>query len=223
MVESITVVQFHEAVPGDEWHRVYGGATAYFVTGSFDKGVAFVNAIARLADALGHDPDIDLRPAGVTVRVMTRETRELTERDVALALQISTTACELGIRSEPHHVHAVQLAIDAMDIAAVLPFWRAVLDYEQVGSDDLVDPRRIGPSVWFQQLDQPRPQRNRIHIDVALSRTQATARIEAALEAGGRIVNDSFAPAWWTLADPEGNEVDIAPWSDDTVWEDDSE
>jgi 4a-hydroxytetrahydrobiopterin dehydratase len=27
-------------------------------------------------------------------------------------------------------------------------------------------------------------------------------------------VNDEHAPYWWTLADPEGNEVDVAPWPD---------
>jgi 4a-hydroxytetrahydrobiopterin dehydratase len=31
--------------------------------------------------------------------------------------------------------------------------------------------------------------------------------------AGGTIVRDN-GPEWWTLADPEGNEVDIAPWPD---------
>jgi 4a-hydroxytetrahydrobiopterin dehydratase len=27
-------------------------------------------------------------------------------------------------------------------------------------------------------------------------------------------VSDANAPEWWTLADTEGNEVDIAPWPD---------
>jgi 4a-hydroxytetrahydrobiopterin dehydratase len=26
------------------------------------------------------------------------------------------------------------------------------------------------------------------------------------------VVFDKHAPAWWTLADPEGNEIDIATW-----------
>jgi 4a-hydroxytetrahydrobiopterin dehydratase len=39
---------------------------------------------------------------------------------------------------------------------------------------------------------------------------QAEARVAAALAAGGRLVRDEFAPAWWTLADVAGNEVDIA-------------
>ena len=93
-----------------------------------------------------------------------------------------------------------------------MPFWRAVLGYRQVGDEDLVDPHARGPSIWFQQMDAPRPQRNRIHIDVFVPHDQAEARVAAALEAGGHLVNDEFAPAWWTLADAEGNEVDIATW-----------
>jgi 4a-hydroxytetrahydrobiopterin dehydratase len=63
-------------------------------------------------------------------------------------------------------------------------------------------------------MDAPRPQRNRIHVDLYLPQDVAEARIAAALAAGGRIVNDEHAPHWWTLADPEGNEVDVAPWPD---------
>ena len=31
---------------------------------------------------------------------------------------------------------------------------------------------------------------------------------------GLRLVNDRFAPMFWTLADPEGNEVDLPTWVD---------
>ncbi len=40
-------------------------------------------------------------------------------------------------------------------------------------------------------------------------------RIAAAITAGGHMVTDAHAPQWWTLADAEGNEVDIAPRTDD--------
>ena len=33
-----------------------------------------------------------------------------------------------------------------------------------------------------------------------------------ALAAGGRVTYDRYAPSWWTLTDPEGNEADIATW-----------
>jgi 4a-hydroxytetrahydrobiopterin dehydratase len=61
-------------------------------------------------------------------------------------------------------------------------------------------------------MDAPRPQRNRLHIDVYLPHDQIEARLAAALSAGGRIINDANAPGWWTLADTEGNEVDLAVW-----------
>ena len=78
-----------------------------------------------------------------------------------------------------------------------------------------MDPLSRGPWLTFQQMDEPRPQRNRIHIDVSVPRDQAEARIAGALAVGGRIVTDAHAPSWWTLADAEGNEVDVA-----SRWED---
>jgi len=38
------------------------------------------------------------------------------------------------------------------------------------------------------------------------------ARIDAAIAAGGRMADDSFAPEWWTLADAENHGVDITTW-----------
>jgi 4a-hydroxytetrahydrobiopterin dehydratase len=37
--------------------------------------------------------------------------------------------------------------------------------------------------------------------------------VAAALAVGGRLVTGEHASAWWTLADAEGNEVDVATWS----------
>jgi hypothetical protein len=59
-------------------------------------------------------------------------------------------------------------------------------------------------------MDTPRPQRDRIHIDVYLPHDQIERRIAAAVAAGGRVISDKNAPGWWTLADREGNEVDLA-------------
>jgi 4a-hydroxytetrahydrobiopterin dehydratase len=67
-------------------------------------------------------------------------------------------------------------------------------------------------SFWLQQMDAPRPQRNRIHVDVSVPHDQAEARIAAAIAAGGHLVSDEHAPAWRTLAGAEGNEVDVATW-----------
>ena len=82
-----------------------------------------------------------------------------------------------------------------------MPFWAAVLGYVE-GVEVLMDPHFEGPMVWFQQMDAPRPQRNRIHVDLYLPEDQAKVRVEAAVAAGGRVVSDEHAPDWWTLADP---------------------
>lgn len=81
----------------------------------------------------------------------------------------------------------MQIAIDALVMADVLPFWQAILGYDfvELTGDSLVDPKHIGPTVWFQQMDAPRPQRNRIHVDLYVPHEQAEGRIAAAIEAGG--------------------------------------
>jgi 4a-hydroxytetrahydrobiopterin dehydratase len=209
MSETITPQRFHEV----DWRVVRNDACGHFRTGSFAAGVALVDAIGRIADAADHHPDVDLRADSVTVRLRTDD-GTLGEREVALARQISAAARGLGVPVDPSSLQIVQIAIDALVIPDVLPFWRAVLGYRQMDDEDVIDPLFQGPPIWFQQMDAPRPQRNRIHIDVYVPHDQAEARVAAALAAGGHIVNDEHAPGWWTLADAEGNEVDVAPWPD---------
>jgi 4a-hydroxytetrahydrobiopterin dehydratase len=210
MSETISPRRFHEF----DWRVVRNDACGHFRTGSFAEGVALVDAIGRLTDAVDRQLDVDLRRDGVTVRLRTEIGQGLSEREVALAQQISAAARELGVPVDPTSLQIVQVAIDALVIPDVLPFWRAVLGYEGADDEDLIDPRFQGPPVWFQQMDAPRPHRNRIHLDVYLPHDQAEARVAAALAAGGHVVSDEHAPAWWTLADAEGNEVDVAPWPD---------
>ena len=210
MSETITPQRFHEA----DWRVVRDDASTHFRTGSFAAGVALVNAIGRLADDANRHPDVDLRPDGVTVRLRTESVGGLSEREVVLARQISEAARELGVPVDLIGLQIVQVAIDALVIPDVLPFWRAVLGYREVDDEDLVDPHSQGPPFWFQQMDAPRPQRNRIHIDVYVPHDQAEARVAAAIAAGGHVVSDENAPGWWTLADAVGNEVDVASWPD---------
>jgi 4a-hydroxytetrahydrobiopterin dehydratase len=82
-------------------------------------------------------PDIDLRPEGVTMRLGRHAP---SEEDLALAERISETARELGVRADLAGLEEIQVAIDALVIPDVLPFWRAVLGYDQVDDADLEDP-----------------------------------------------------------------------------------
>ena len=210
MSETIARQRFHEI----DWRVVRDDACAHFRTGSFATGVALVEAIGTLAETAGHHPDVDLRSDAVTVRLRADGGAGLSEREVVLAQQISAAAHALDVLLDPTALQIVQVAIDALVIPDVLPFWRAVLGYREVGGEDLIDPLFQGPPLWFQQMDAPRPQRNRIHIDVYVPHDQAEARVAAALAAGGHVVSDENAPGWWTLADAEGNEVDVASWPD---------
>jgi 4a-hydroxytetrahydrobiopterin dehydratase len=215
MTEWIAPSRFGEADGVGDWRVLGEGACAYFRTRSFAAGALLVQRIGELPGLDRHHPNADLRDQGVTVRLITitREAGGLTRRDLELARQISAVARELGAPADPSVLQTVQVSVDALVSAKVMPFWRAVLGYEYRADspeEDLIDPRGRGPSLWFQKMDTPRPQRNRIHIDVWVPPDQAKARIAAALAAGGRLVSDEHAPMWWTLADAEGNEVDVA-------------
>jgi 4a-hydroxytetrahydrobiopterin dehydratase len=217
MTERITPGQFHEAAGVEDWRVLGEGACAYFRTGSFAAGAQLVHAISQLAGLQDHHPDVDLRHEGVTVRLITitHDYYGLSERDVELARQISAAARELDMPADPTAVQTVQVTIDALVPPEVLPFWRAVLGYQNRSDspdEDLIDPNGRGPSFWFQQMDAPRPQRNRIHLDVWVPHDQAEARIAAAIAAGGHLVTDRNAPSWWVLADAEGNEACVATW-----------
>ena len=91
-----------------------------------------------------------------------------------------------------------------------MPFWRAVLGYAAEGDEDLVDPHGRGPAIWFQRDGRAAAAAQPDPLDVSVPHDQAEARVAAALAAGGRLVSDRYAPRWWTLADAEGNEVDVA-------------
>jgi len=198
----------------DDWRFVLSAIHAEFRAESFGAAASLVAAIAGAADAAGHHPDIDLRyPSIVRVVLMTHATGGVTERDVALARQISALAAGAGASAAPTAPQAVEIAIDTMDADRIRPFWAAVLGYRDDGGS-LVDPLRIGPPVWFQQMDEPRTDRDRFHIDVSVSHDAAPARLAAALAAGGRLVTDQFARSWWVLADADGNEACICTWQD---------
>ncbi len=214
MTEPITPRQFHEADGVEDWRLLGEGACTYFRTGSFAAGARLVHAISELAGLDDHHPDVDVRQGGVTVRLITIMDGYygLSKRDLELARQISAVARGLGIPADPSAVQTVQVTIDALVIPEVLPFWRAVLGYadRDTEGEDLIDPRGRGAPFWFQQMDAPRPQRNRIHVDVWVPYDQAEARIAAAIAAGGRLVTDKHAPSFWVLADAEGNEACVS-------------
>ena len=202
-------------LPGlDDWRFVLGTLRGDFQAGSFPAAAALVVAITEAAEAADHHPDIDVRyPGRVRVVLTTHATGGVTELDVALARDISRLAASAGATPEPERGQALEIAIDTMDADRIRPFWAAVLGYREVNGA-LVDPLRSGPAMWFQQMDEPRLDRDRFHLDVSVPHDQAESRVAAALAAGGRLVTDAFARSWWVLADADGNEACVCTWQD---------
>jgi 4a-hydroxytetrahydrobiopterin dehydratase len=221
----LTRQQISDAVGPLGWRFVLGVLRASVEVDSLARAVTVAAAATTVA---GHDADerlwMDLRRHRVVLSIQTLAVAEITEVDIALVRTVTRALTELGLRPEPVVMRAPQrsdqileLAIDALDIPAVRPFWKAVLGYADEAdrdgpTDPIVDPVGQGPAVWFQQMDAPRPQRNRIHVDVSVPHDEARHRIDAARAAGGRLVSDAHAPAFWVLADSEGNEACITTW-----------
>ena len=149
-----------------DWRYLLGRVEATFRAGSFERAARFTLDVAEAAERAGHHPDVDIRyPDRVHVALTTHAAGgQVTDADVELAARSPRSPQAAGVTSEPSVAQACEVAIDALDIDAVRPFWQAVLGYVaepphastgQVVA--IVDPARIGPAVWFQQMDAPAP------------------------------------------------------------------
>lgn len=215
-----------DAVSGLGWRFLLGELRSFVRVSSLAQAsevtVAVVAAAGR--DHADQHLRMDLGPERVSLSLQTLAAAWVTRRDLALAGRISAAVSQLGLRTDPavggdgpRSVQVLEIAIDALDIPAVRPFWKAVMGYvDEPGStgpaDPLADPFGQGPTIWFQQMDAPRPQRNRIHFDVSVPHDEARRRIQATITAGGVLRSDAAAPAFWVLADPEGNEACVTTW-----------
>jgi 4a-hydroxytetrahydrobiopterin dehydratase len=70
----------------------------WFERGSFRNAVAFVNAVAEIAERADHHPDIDIRYDKVLLALTTWDSGGLTARDFTVAREISALASQPGAR-----------------------------------------------------------------------------------------------------------------------------
>ena len=197
----------------EDWVVVHGGATAVFRVGSLSDGARLAEAIAQSPGIAGAGVLLTLADSRVTAR-LSRDLWNLEPRHIELARAVSAVAREHGAAADRASVREVQVAIAAKRDSIDVGFWRAVLGYVPMADDNAVDPLGHGSTVWMQELDQAKPLRHALHIDVSVAREYVKARLEAAVAAGGRIVDESPAPSHWTLADRAGNRVCICAWPD---------
>jgi 4a-hydroxytetrahydrobiopterin dehydratase len=219
----LTRQEISDGISEHGWRLILGAARTHVPVGSLALAVSVAG---QVIDAAGAAADeclrADIRRDRLVLTLQDPGTGWLTSREITLAARITDVVRGLGLVATAEagtagSAQLMEIAIDALDIPAVVPFWKAVLAYvEEPGAtgpvDALVDPHGLAPAVWFQQMDAPRPQRNRIHVDISVPHDEAGRRIEAALAAGGTLLSDAEAPAFWVLADPEGNEACVTTW-----------
>ena len=196
-----------------DWVVLHGGASAVFRVRSLGEAVRLAEAVAGVAGLEGSGSLLTIADDRLTVR-LTRDMWQLERGHVDLARAVSAVARGHGAVADRAAVHEVQLAIAAKPDTVDLDFWRAVLGYNAMADDNAVDPLGHGSTVWMQGLDEAKPLRHTMHIDVSVAREHVEARLAAALAAGGRVVDDSNSPEHWTLSDRAGNRVCICAWPD---------
>ncbi|MCX5208722.1 4a-hydroxytetrahydrobiopterin dehydratase [Kitasatospora sp. NBC_00240] len=225
MKRTLSGPEASDALNDTGWCYLLESLRTSVPAGSLAEGIELATrAVAACGEHADGHLQADVRRGLVLLTLRSPDRAAVTTRDVDLAHRISAAVRAAGSRTEPgggpeapRTVQLLELAIDALDPAALRPFWKAVLGYaDEAGASGpaapLVDPLGQGPAIWFQQMDRARPQRNRLHLDICVPHDEAPRRIEAALAAGGRLLSATRAPAFWVLADAEGNEACVTTW-----------
>jgi pterin-4a-carbinolamine dehydratase len=211
---SISAAAFHRASGVSDWRVTGTGPQAVFTATSLAHAASILTPIVTAAERFGITPDIDVRPEGVVVRVPDRTSDGIPAAATEFAAAVSRAAAELQLTPDPALAQSIGIYVAQHSQADARPFFMAALGYEALGDTDAVDPLRCGPQLAFNPITGDAPARGRTHFDVFVPADRAQARVDAALAAGGRLVDDSHAPAWWSLASPDNHGVDIAAWTD---------
>jgi hypothetical protein len=212
--DLISAAEFHRAPGVSDWRVTSTGPQAVFTATSLSNAAELIAPIVVAADQFDTLPDVDVRPEGVVVRIPYRSPDGIPAASVDFAAAVSEAAAELRLTPDPSLAQSIGIYVAQHSQVDVRPFFTAALGYEEFGDSDAVDPLRCGPQLAFNPISGDSPARGRTHFDVFVPADQAQARVDAAIAAGGRLVDDSHAPAWWSLASPDNHGVDIASWTD---------
>ena len=172
---------------GTDWRVVDGVATAWFDAPSLIEGAALAGRIVELSAEIV----VDLRATGMRVRLDSDEHAEA----------VSAAARDLGLAANPAVLQHLSVVFESANPSVVRRFWQRVLDYAPGEDGGLADPLRRDPAIRIRQSTEPRPLRNRIHLDVV--------RPAAAVEQAS--LGEASGPFGVCHTDPDGNEVDLVP------------
>jgi len=218
-----------------DWRKLAQGLHARFLVDDFAAAARFVSAVGEAGDDVGHHPRVAIGSGHVDFELVTADAiyrddegtehvvEWVTQQDVDLARRVSSLAASQGLRADPTAVSEVELGLDVAQSATVAPVWAALLtgDASAQGrgtpSDEVRDATARVPNLWFGDVE-PEEGRSgpaglgsgsgsaqRFHVEVYVAPEVVAQRIEAAVAAGGTVVDDSESPGLTVLADPEGN------------------
>jgi 4a-hydroxytetrahydrobiopterin dehydratase len=208
-VERLSNQQILDAALVD-WRKLAQALHTRYAVPDYNAAAAFVAAVAAAAEDADHHPDLKLTYGVIDVSLCTHEEGLwVTQKDIEMARRISEIAREQGLRPQPSAVTQLEIALDTASEDRVAPFWSVLLTGgpDNKISDSIFDPTGRVPSMWFQGTEPHEVPRQRWHFDVWLDPDIAVQRIAAAVAAGGSVVDDSEAPSFTVLADPDGNRV----------------
>lgn len=194
-----------------DWVVLHGGPTAAFRTASLQEAAQLAAAIAEVPGLEDARSVLTVADQNVSVR-LTRDLWGVEPGHIEVAQTVSTIARKHGATADRALVQEVQLAIAAQPEGIDVPFWRAVLGYRLLADDAATDPLGHSSTVWLQELDPAKPLRHAMHVDVSVAREHVAARVDAAIAAGGTVVDQSRQH--WTLSDRAGNRVCVTAWPD---------
>ncbi|MCV7027756.1 VOC family protein [Mycobacterium sherrisii] len=106
------------------------------------------------------------------------------------------------------------VTFDCGDAATLASWWAAQFGgttHELIPGEFIAVVRPDGPRLGFQQVPDPTPGKNRVHLDFGAEDVDAeVSRLTAAgaIEVGRHEVGENFR--WIVLADPEGNAFCVA-------------
>jgi 4a-hydroxytetrahydrobiopterin dehydratase len=204
----------HQILDADlvDWRKLAQALHARYSIPNYDVAATFVAAVAQVAEADGHHPDMKVTHGVIDISLCTHEDGLwVTQKDIDMAKRISDIAGKIGLDPRPSEVTQLEIALDTADEDGAGAFWSVLLTGSPDNKvyDSVFDPTGRVPGLWFQGTDAHEAPRQRWHFDLWLAPEVAEGRIAAAVATGGSVVDNSGAPSFTVLADPEGNRVCI--------------
>lgn len=207
-----------------DWRKLAQGLHARYLVPDFAAAARLITTIAEAGDAAGHHPRVRIGDGHVDLELVTTDAvyrdeddgselvvEWVTQQDVDLARVIERLAAEQDLRADPTAVSEVELGLDVAASDDVAPVWAALLTGDPgaqgrgTPGDEIRDATVRVPNLWFGDLDEGGTPAQRVHVEVYVAPEVVQARVDAAVAAGGTVVDDSQSPGLTVIADQEGN------------------